>query len=277
VFSVGYDIGNGGQVNNSGCSISSGAISCPNSFNSSIGYSTGLTNFGPGVNTMSLTAVGFDNKSSTTSWNVDIDNTAPSLSLGGALAGDNNKAIADGSYPLTVSTADGTSGGSLDVSGVANVSVIVNGTAVSQSQLTAYTPCSASSQTDTYCPISTGWTLNAASLPGGVNTIEVTTTDNAGNVNSQTITVYVVHVPTISGTPKAGQGFTVTAGSITGSPTPTYSYQWQNCTSSDAGCTNDGTGTSYATTTNDVGGVLQAVETATVSGGRTGVRTVVHR
>src|SRR2546423_12083274 len=45
-------------------------------------------------------------------------------------------------------------------------------------------------------------------------------------------------LPTVSGTPYVGKTLTSTAGTWSGTPTPTYTYQWQRCTVSTGACSN---------------------------------------
>jgi len=75
--------------------------------------------------------------------------------------------------------------------------------------------------------------------------------------------------PTLSGSAQLAQTLTVSAGSWSGEPAPTYTYQWQRCDSAGANCTNiaGANGQSYTTAATDVGGRLQAIVTATNSAG----------
>jgi hypothetical protein len=74
-------------------------------------------------------------------------------------------------------------------------------------------------------------------------------------------------VPTISGTPTQGSVLSVASpGTWTGSPAPTFTYQWSQCTSS---CTAvaGATGLNYPLGTGDVGKVITVTVTATNAGG----------
>jgi hypothetical protein len=76
-----------------------------------------------------------------------------------------------------------------------------------------------------------------------------------------------VSPPTISGTPTDGNILTVTHGTYTASPAPTYTEQWQRCTAGDtsgASCTNitGATGVTYTLTSNDVQLAVRVLETA---------------
>jgi hypothetical protein len=71
--------------------------------------------------------------------------------------------------------------------------------------------------------------------------------------------------PVISGTPQSGQTLTTTTGTWT-SPTPvTYGYRWLRCTSTGTSCViiTGATGSSYLTTSADVGHELTVSVTAT--------------
>jgi hypothetical protein len=71
--------------------------------------------------------------------------------------------------------------------------------------------------------------------------------------------------PTISGTTQQGQKLTADPGTWTGSPT--YSYEWQDCTS--AGCTNisGATGSTYTLQASDVGKTVDVIVTGMNAGG----------
>jgi hypothetical protein len=76
--------------------------------------------------------------------------------------------------------------------------------------------------------------------------------------------------PSISGTPKENQVLTVAPGNWTGSPAPTFTYQWQRCAT--AGACADIAGaaaTTYTAGSVDVGNTLLVKVTATNSKGAT--------
>src|SRR4029453_10308333 len=70
-------------------------------------------------------------------------------------------------------------------------------------------------------------------------------------------------VPTISGTAQAGATLTATAGTWTGNPAPTLSYQWRRCDSAGANCVDivGATANTYLQTAGDVGSTLRVAET----------------
>jgi hypothetical protein len=74
--------------------------------------------------------------------------------------------------------------------------------------------------------------------------------------------------PTVSGTATQGQTLTAAKGTWTGSPT-SYAYQWQDCSTSGASCTNisGATSSTYTLAAGDVGHTARSVVTATNDGG----------
>jgi hypothetical protein len=77
-------------------------------------------------------------------------------------------------------------------------------------------------------------------------------------------------LPAISGTDTEGDTLKASTGSWSGSPT-SYAYQWQDCNTSGASCTNLGgaTGVSYTLGAGDVGHTIRVTVTAINAGGRT--------
>jgi hypothetical protein len=76
-------------------------------------------------------------------------------------------------------------------------------------------------------------------------------------------------LPTISGTPQAGQTLTANPGSWSGTAPISYAYQWSRCDSSGANCVNvfAATGTTYALGPADLGSTVRVVVTASNSAG----------
>ncbi|HKP91424.1 MAG TPA: hypothetical protein VJT75_15775, partial [Thermoleophilaceae bacterium] len=72
-------------------------------------------------------------------------------------------------------------------------------------------------------------------------------------------------VPTVSGTARDGQTLTASTGTWTGSPAPTFAYQWRRCDAAGAGCANvaGATGSTYAVTSADIGSTIRVVVTGT--------------
>lgn len=70
--------------------------------------------------------------------------------------------------------------------------------------------------------------------------------------------------PTISGTPQEGSTLTVNPGSWSGSPAPTFSYQWERCIGTGGGCSaiSGATNTTYTATSADVAHTLLVQVTA---------------
>ena len=109
--------------------------------------------------------------------------------------------------------------------------------------------------------------------------VVVTATSGGGSTPATSARTAVIQVipapanttpPAISGTTTLGQTLSAAKGSWTGTPT-SYSYQWRDCDTSGANCTNisGATSGSYVLTSNDVGGTLRVVVTATSGGGST--------
>ena len=112
-------------------------------------------------------------------------------------------------------------------------------------------------------------------------TIEVlvTATNTAGTnqaASSPTNTIPAVsqpplnnQPPTVTGTATVGNQLTATAGSWTGSPTPTFTYQWQDCDTNGANCSpiSGATNTTYTITNQDIGFTIEVLVTATNTAG----------
>jgi ribosomal protein L14 len=81
--------------------------------------------------------------------------------------------------------------------------------------------------------------------------------------------------PTLSGNAVVGQVLTVSPGTWTGSPAPTFTYQWQRCDNTGANCVpiNGQTATTYTVTSTDIGSTLVAVVTGTNTHGQASAPT----
>ena len=125
---------------------------------------------------------------------------------------------------------------------------------------------------------SNSYTLVGADVGHRVEAV-VTATNAAGSKSASSQPTAVVSSPTpnppsntaapvIGGTAQQGQTLSTTNGSWTNSPT-SYGYQWQDCNTSGASCTNiqDATGHTYTLSSGDVGHRVRAVVTATNGGG----------
>ena len=75
--------------------------------------------------------------------------------------------------------------------------------------------------------------------------------------------------PTISGNTQEGSTLTVSPGSWSGNPAPSFSYQWQRCVGTGGGCANinGATATTYTLTHDDVAHTVLAIVTAKNSNG----------
>jgi hypothetical protein len=107
---------------------------------------------------------------------------------------------------------------------------------------------------------------------GSTITVVVTATNAFGNASATSAAVGPITsaavapantvLPVISGSTTVGNALTATSGTWTGSPTPTYAYQWKR------GATNVGTNVNtYTTVSGDIGSTITVVVTATNSAG----------
>jgi hypothetical protein len=128
---------------------------------------------------------------------------------------------------------------------------------------------------------SSAYTLTANDI-GHTMRVIVTATNAGGSTaatSNQTTTIAApappaapanTVLPSITGTTTQGQTLTTSNGSWSGSPTG-FGYQWRDCNTSGASCTNitGATSSTYTLTATDVGDTLRAVVTATNAGGST--------
>jgi hypothetical protein len=126
----------------------------------------------------------------------------------------------------------------------------------------------------------TGSTYTIAHAQVG-DTIKVkeTAKNSAGEASASSVATATVAVsvpantvlPAISGEAKDEKTLTASTGAWTGTPTITYSYQWELCNSKGESCSNisGATSATFAVGHGDVGSTLRVVVTATNSGGST--------
>ena len=125
----------------------------------------------------------------------------------------------------------------------------------------------------------------SSSNVGATVRVAVTASNAAGSASSTSLATPVVSaappantaLPAISGTATDGQTLTAGTGSWSGTPTITYSYQWQSCNSSGAACSNDlgATSSSYTLQPGDVGTTLRVTVTAANTAGSTPATSAV--
>ena len=192
--------------------------------------------------------------------------------------------------------------GALDDFGGGNISVPVNtqapsvsGTPEVGSQLTAtagnwsgsptpsvayqWQDCDAGGANCTPISGATGSVYTVALADAGF-TIEVvvTATNSAGAGQAGSAPTALVPTPqpplnnqppTVTGTAAVGEQLTATAGSWSGSPAPTFAYQWQDCDTNGANCSPiDGAiGASYTIVAADAGFTIEVLVTATNTAG----------
>ena len=116
-------------------------------------------------------------------------------------------------------------------------------------------------------------------LSPGTHTFTVQATDAAGRTNTDSYTWTIGTVaataplntspPTVPAAATQGQTLTASAGQWSGSPTPTFAYQWLRCNQSGQGCQSisGSTGASYSVQSADVGSTLAVAVTARNSAG----------
>jgi hypothetical protein len=123
-----------------------------------------------------------------------------------------------------------------------------------------------------FAPCTSATTADYSSLASGSHTFTVQATDSIGLTDQATYTWTVVNaapvntsLPTISGTAQQGHKLTAVNGLWSGSPTPTFGYQWQRCNAKGKSCKaiSKQTNNTYTATTADVGSRLEVIVTAT--------------
>jgi VCBS repeat protein len=137
-----------------------------------------------GINTYTASAtdlVGNHDSTHDQTWQVKVDNSAPTMQLSGPLWDARGTTLADGQYNLHVSANDGaTDGNPADArSGVQSIEISVDG----EQQDFVDQDCAAGS-----CSMSRDWTFDTSAYSGGQHTVEVDVIDQVGNITSQTFT-----------------------------------------------------------------------------------------
>ena len=148
----------------------------------SCSWNTAATGFGDGTYDLRAemrdnvpTANGGPNVSYTPVVTVQVESSAPTLTLSGTLFAHNGQVLAPGSYALHTSATDANSG-------VASTSIKVdNGTPSVASQSCTSAGCPGSQARD--------WTFDTSTVSSGTHTITVTATDQVGRSSTQTISV----------------------------------------------------------------------------------------
>jgi hypothetical protein len=128
----------------------------------------------------------------------------------------------------------------------------------------------ASGPTYTVQSTDVGSTIEATvTASNGGGSARVTSPPAALVVPAQKPTVATAPVVTPIGEPAVGITYDTTAGIWNGTPTITYAYQWYDCNATGTTCSAiaGATGTSYVSTSSDLGSYLEVIVTATNSGG----------
>ncbi|MCA1682490.1 MAG: hypothetical protein LC685_00570, partial [Actinobacteria bacterium] len=122
------------------------------------------------------------------------------------------------------------------------------------------------------------YTLTSADVGATVQVV-VTATNSAGSASASSAATPVVQptpvapqntaAPSVSGSATEGQVLSAGNGTWTGTPAPSYSFQWQRCNSSGTGCAaiSGATATSYTVLSADVASTLAVAVTAANSAG----------
>ncbi len=125
-----------------------------------------------------------------------------------------------------------------------------------------------------WLPCTTPTSQGYGELDGGSHTFTVQATDSAGNTSTAsyewTVTAPAnITSPSISGSAAVGQTLEVSAGSWTGSPAPTFTYQWMRCDAVGVGCAPivGATSSSYTAAALDAGMTLEVQVSATTDAG----------
>ncbi len=153
------------------------ASRCPSQLSQAITYNS--DDMPEGINDLNATATDVvGNPSASAPWTIKVDRTGPSVEFAGSLKNAENTHVAPGSYQLTVEAKDGTNtSAATRRSGVESNEMTLDGeTVASDSQ-----PCATDS-----CPLNTTWSFNTADVPSGQHTVEVVSTDHAGNETQRT-------------------------------------------------------------------------------------------
>lgn len=119
---------------------------------------------------------------------------------------------------------------------------------------------------------SSTYTVNANDSEGDALSCAITATNVAGSVSATSASVAVVvpteapvniSAPVLSGAPNVGVSLTVSTGTWSGTPTPSFTYQWKKDDVDISGATSS----SYTIVSGDMNGVLTCIVTATNSAG----------
>jgi hypothetical protein len=152
--------------------------SCPTSTvvcNTSQTASVNFPSLPQGISTLTAIATDGAGRSATRSRTIGVDRTSPGLTLSGALNSATGTSIDAGAYPLTIAATDGNaSAPGTAQSGVASISVFVDGTQV-------YTSTQGCTTTNASCPMTRTWTFEPGLYGYGPHAIKVSVADVVGN------------------------------------------------------------------------------------------------
>jgi tripartite motif-containing protein 71 len=124
---------------------------------------------------------------------VEVDHTAPEVSLSGSLAEQGSLGTRLPTYALRVNAKDGTPGA--PQSGIKKVEVKVDGATVPMAEQAEWEP---NCQTED-CSVGAEWTLNSSAYAAGPHEVQVIATDAVGNATTKNLQIELRHpAPTLS-------------------------------------------------------------------------------
>jgi hypothetical protein len=156
--------------------------------------------YAPGDHQIKVIATDFTNPAhqATDQWTVTTDDAEPDVTVDGSLWAADQATISEPSYDLSVDAGDGSVGD--PETGVKSIEILVDGQRATYD--TQACPAGNCSQTKS-------WQFNTAQYAEGDHVIDVKVTDQAGNVDTEEVTVTVKH-------PQAMASQTLNAGSAAG-------------------------------------------------------------
>ncbi len=126
----------------------------------------------------------------------------------------------------------------------------------------------ATTSTYTVAPGDAGSTLVAVvTASNGVPPAAQASSSPSGVVPTPPAAPHNTGAPQISGTPAQGSQLTAAPGTWTGTPAPTFTYQWERCSSGSCSAISGATGSTYTTQRPDVGSTVNVLVKASNTAG----------
>ncbi|HTR75364.1 MAG TPA: hypothetical protein VMH33_08935 [Solirubrobacterales bacterium] len=145
---------------------------------------------------------------------LEVDHTAPELTLSGPITEQGEAGTRRSSYPLRITAKDGTE--AAPQSGVRSLEVEVDGKKVAMPEEAEWNP---DCQTQN-CHVSDEWVMNAAEYAAGAHEVKVIVEDAVGNVTTK-----ILHVELHPPAPTLTLSGTMTEQATKGSERPTYTLK----------------------------------------------------